>query len=100
MVNGLFELLEECDCVYTPVEEDETARAKVSQYEDTLGLLELEHIMERTKKLCLSGGGESNFWQRRKAGGGAESEGRLGKTAREAAEPGSGQAGSVQGADR
>ena len=51
----------------------------MSQYEDTLGLLELEHIMERTKKLCLSGGGESNFWQRRKAGGGAESEGRLEK---------------------
>lgn len=61
MVNGLFELLEECDCVYTPVEEDETARAKVSQYEDTLGLLELEHIMERTKKLCLSGGGGIEF---------------------------------------
>ena len=61
MVDGLFELLEECDCVYTPVEEDETARAKVSQYEDTLGLLELEHIMERTKKLCLSGGGGIEF---------------------------------------
>ena len=54
MVNGLFEILDQCDVIYMPVEEDETARAKLSQYEETLGLLDLEHIMKRTKKLRVS----------------------------------------------
>ena len=54
MVNGLFELLERCDFIYTPTEEDEMARAKMAQYEDTLNLLSMEHIMEQTKKLRLS----------------------------------------------
>ena len=54
MVNGLFEILDQCDVIYMPVEEDETARAKLSQYEETLGLLDLEHIMKRTKKLHVS----------------------------------------------
>ncbi len=50
-VNGLFELLERCDFIYTHTEEDETARAKLAQYEDTLKLLSLEQVLERTKKL-------------------------------------------------
>ena len=54
MVDGLFEILAQCDVIYTPVEEDETARAKLAQYEETLGLLDLEHIVERTKKLHIS----------------------------------------------
>lgn len=61
MVNGLFEILEQCDFVYTPVEEDETAQAKMTQYEDTLTLLSMEQIMERTKKLRLSGEGGLEF---------------------------------------
>lgn len=55
MVNGLFEILDRCDFIYMPAEEDETARAKMAQYEDTLSLLDLEHLLERTKKLYLSG---------------------------------------------
>ena len=39
---------------YTPVEPDETAKAKMKQYEETLKLLELEQILERTQKLELS----------------------------------------------
>ena len=61
MVNGLFEILDDCDLIYMLTEEDETARAKVAQYEDTLSLLDLEHIMERTQKLSMSGGGEIEF---------------------------------------
>lgn len=52
-VNGLYELLERCDFVYTPTEEDETARAKLAQYEDTLHLLSLSPVLERTKRLQL-----------------------------------------------
>ena len=61
MVNGLFEILDDCDLIYMLTEEDETARAKVAQYEDTLSLLDLEHIMERTQKLSMSGGGGIEF---------------------------------------
>ena len=52
-VNGLFEILDQCDYIYMPGEEDEAARAKMTQYEDTLKLLSLECIMERTEKLRL-----------------------------------------------
>lgn len=54
-VNGLFELLGRCDGIYTPIREDEVSGAKLSQYEDSLRLLELEEILERTKKFRLSG---------------------------------------------
>ena len=36
------------------MEPDETAKAKMKQYEETLKLLELEQILERTQKLELS----------------------------------------------
>lgn len=55
-VNGLFEILDQCDFIYMPTEEDETARAKLAQYEDTLSLLSLAHVMDRTKKLQLPAG--------------------------------------------
>lgn len=54
MVQGLYELLEGCSFVYTPTESDETARAKIRQYEDSLRLLGREQILERTQKLELS----------------------------------------------
>ena len=54
VVDGWYELLEECSCVYTPVEKDETAKAKLRQYEETMKLLELEEVLERTQKLELS----------------------------------------------
>jgi len=47
-VSGLYELLGSCDGVYTPVGQDLTARAKLTQYENTLQLLELEEILEKT----------------------------------------------------
>lgn len=52
-VNGLFELLESCDGIYMPLCGDETAQAKVRQYEDTLKLLDLEEVLEKTEKFCL-----------------------------------------------
>lgn len=53
-VDGWYELLDACSGIYTPVEPDETATAKLEQYEDTLRLLELDSILERTQKLALS----------------------------------------------
>lgn len=52
-VNGLFELLEQCDAVYMPVASDETARAKLWQYRETLKLLELEEILEKTTEITF-----------------------------------------------
>lgn len=36
------------------MEKDETAKAKLRQYEETMKLLELEEVLERTQKLELS----------------------------------------------
>ena len=52
-VNGLFELLEQCDAVYMPVASDETARAKLWQYRETLKLLEMEEILEKTTEITF-----------------------------------------------
>ena len=38
----------------TPVETDETAAAKLRQYEETLKLMEREQILENSKRLELS----------------------------------------------
>lgn len=54
-VNGLFELLDACDWIYTPTEQEETAKAKFGQYEDTLKILELDEVMKRTTVLEASG---------------------------------------------
>lgn len=54
-VNGLFELLERCDKIYMPVASDETARAKLGQYQDTLKLLEMQEILEKTEEITFSG---------------------------------------------
>lgn len=56
-VNGIFELLDRCDGIYTPICRDETGRAKLSQYEDTLKLLEMEEILKKTKQFLLPGPG-------------------------------------------
>ena len=53
-VDGWYEILDLCDVVYTPVEQDETAQAKLRQYEETMKLLELDGVLERTQKLELS----------------------------------------------
>lgn len=54
VVEGLFELLEGCDGIYMPLSRDETAQAKIRQYEDTLKLLDLEDILEKTVKFFPS----------------------------------------------
>lgn len=50
-VDGLYELLESCDGIYTPAGQDVTAQAKLTQYENTLQLLELEEILEKTVQM-------------------------------------------------
>lgn len=55
VLDGLFELLEQCDWIYTPTETDEAAKAKLGQYEDTLRLLDMEYILDRTKIIQLTG---------------------------------------------
>ena len=67
MVNGLFELLERCDFIYTPTEEDEMARAKMAQYEDTMKLLSLEQVLERTKKLPAAHTSSADFLTKTKS---------------------------------
>lgn len=52
-VNGLFEILEACQTVYTPYIEDELARAKLNQYAENLRKTGKESVLEKTvqKKL-------------------------------------------------
>lgn len=54
-VNGLYEILERCAGIYTPTEEDEAARAKIWQYEETLKLLNLEDLLLRSRRFRYSG---------------------------------------------
>ena len=58
LVNGLFELMERCEKIYMPVSQDEIAGAKLLQYEESLKLLDLEEILEKTKKIQISMGGD------------------------------------------
>ena len=53
MVNGLFELMDRCEKIYMPVSEDETAQAKLLQYEEILTLLDLEELKKKTIKIQL-----------------------------------------------
>ena len=77
-VNGLFELLDACDWIYTPTNQEETAKAKFGQYEDTLKILELDEIMKRTTVLEASGKGGFCSLLKERAGGGRSYENRLG----------------------
>lgn len=54
-VEGLFELLEQCDRIYMPHASDETAQAKLWQYKETLKFLEMEDILEKTEQITFSG---------------------------------------------
>lgn len=53
-VEGIFDLLEQCDKIYMPFGADETAQAKFWQYRETLRLLEMEEILEKTEKVTFS----------------------------------------------
>ena len=63
-VEGVFDLLEQCDEVYMPIGTDETAQAKLWQYKETLKLLEMEDILEKTKKVTFSRVGEIEEYAR------------------------------------
>jgi len=52
-VNGLYEILEQCDGVYTPAGQDESACAKMQQYEQTLKMLEMEEVLQKTTCFCI-----------------------------------------------
>ncbi len=47
-VQGLFDILRQCDTVYTPFVEQEGARAKLRQYTDNLCRLGYEEVLEHT----------------------------------------------------
>ena len=51
VLDGFYEILRQCDRIYMPVCADETAKAKIRQYENTLKLLELEEILEKTQRI-------------------------------------------------
>ena len=50
-MEGIFELLQRCERIYMPVAADRIARAKLSQYEKLLQMMEQQEILEKTKKL-------------------------------------------------
>ena len=50
-VDELFQILRQCDRIYTPVQEDIISRAKLSQYEKLLHMLDMDDILEKTKKI-------------------------------------------------
>ncbi len=52
-VQGLFDILKRCRRVYTIVREDSFALAKQEQYEELLGRLSYEAVLEKTRKCKL-----------------------------------------------
>lgn len=52
-LQGIFEILRECDRIYTIVCEDSPARRKMEQYEHLLRMQEYEDVLEKTKKQKL-----------------------------------------------
>ena len=53
IVDGYFELLNQCDVIYMPVREDSVSVAKIRQYEGLLKISGYEGLMEKTRKLKL-----------------------------------------------
>lgn len=54
-IQGIFELLRECERIYTIVCEDKPARSKMEQYEHLLRMQEYEDILEKTSRQNLPG---------------------------------------------
>lgn len=52
-VDDLFQILRICDRIYLPVLEDAISQAKLSQYEKLVHMLDMEDILEKTRKLKL-----------------------------------------------
>lgn len=52
-IQGTYEILCLCDRIYTIIQEDERARAKLAQYEELLRACECEAVLEKTRKEIL-----------------------------------------------
>ena len=52
-VDELFQIMQHCDRIYTPVQEDVISQAKLAQYEKLLRMLDMTDILERTRRLKL-----------------------------------------------
>lgn len=52
-VQGLYDLLTRCRVVYTLTKGGEMAEQKLSQYKELLSSLAAEHILQKTRYLCL-----------------------------------------------
>lgn len=63
-IDGLFDLLEMCDIIYTPIEDDAAALHKLTQYERTLAVLGKQEIIEKTRRVYLRSHGEKTELER------------------------------------
>lgn len=52
-VDELFQILKTCDRIYMPVQDDVISQAKLAQYERLISMLELDEVMEKTRKVRL-----------------------------------------------
>lgn len=52
-VDELFQILRLCDRIYMPVLEDIVSQAKLSQYEKLVRMLDMQEILDKTRKLKL-----------------------------------------------
>lgn len=52
-VEDLFQILNRCDQIYMPVQEDLISKAKLAHYEKLIHMLDLEAVHEKTKRLRL-----------------------------------------------
>lgn len=52
-VDDVFQILRMCERIYMPVQEDMISQAKISQYERLMHMLEMDDILEKTKKIKL-----------------------------------------------
>ena len=52
-VEGLLQILQGCDCIYTPTVEHEVARQKLYRYEQCLERMHLEKIVRNTQQFVL-----------------------------------------------
>lgn len=55
----LFEVMDLCSVIYTPVAEDAIALDKLAQYERMLCMIGKESILQKTRRICLKKYGES-----------------------------------------
>ncbi|MFR8547887.1 MAG: hypothetical protein ACLVEV_04585 [Lachnospiraceae bacterium] len=52
-VDELFQILAQCDRIYMPIQEDLISEAKIKQYEKLVGMLELDDVIAKTRKIRL-----------------------------------------------